>query len=300
MYDNNSKGISYSAGFFMLIAFAVAGLFLAAVISVPVWQQMTGLGFDKMEENLSNPAYADVMKVLQVINAVVGFFIPAVITALILNRRPFKLLGFSPDIKLSQAGLVLLIMGSALLVSTSLAYFNDRIPLPDSWKIRFEKMENDYNTQVEAIISLKNYKDYILALVTMAFLPALCEEALFRGGLQNFLTRSTRIPWLSIIIVSILFSLAHISFYGFLSRFFLGMILGAIFYYSGKLWLNILAHFLNNALALTVLYVYTQQDKPLEEVMKESASTYWGIIALPVVIGLFILFKRVSVNRRLA
>ncbi len=132
----------------------------------------------------------------------------------------------------------------------------------------------------------------------MAFLPALCEETLFRGGLQNFLTRGTNMPWLSIIVVSILFSLAHFSFYGFLSRFFLGIVLGALFHYSGKLWLSILAHFINNALAITVLYISTQQGKPLQEAMKQDETSFWGILAIPAVVGLFALFKKVSMRRR--
>lgn len=160
-------------------------------------------------------------------------------------------------------------------------------------------MEDEYNRQVSAIISLKTGWDYFIALVVLAFLPALCEETLFRGGLQNFLTRGTNRPWLSIIIVSILFSLAHFSFYGFLSRVFLGLVLGALFYYSGKLWLSILAHFINNALAITLLYVSIQQGKPIQEAMKQDASTFWGIIAVPVVIVLFVAFKRVSANSRL-
>ena len=74
--------------------------------------------------------------------------------------------------------------------------------------------------------------------------------------------------------------------------------LGAIFHYSGKLWLCVLAHFINNALAITVLYVSTQQGTPLQEAMKQDATSIWGIVAAPVVIGLFMLFKKVSVQRR--
>lgn len=304
MYDNQSRGISYTAGFFMLIAFTAAGLVLAGVISAPVWRLMTGLDILQMKEQYGNPAYANAMKVLQSINAVVGFFIPAVVAAALINRQPMRLLGFSNRIKSEQVGLVLLIIGSSLIVSTSLSYFNTHIPIPDNWRISFNKLEENYNKQVEAIIHLKTGTDYIIALVVMGFLPALCEETLFRGGLQNFLSRGTKMPWLSIVIVSILFSLAHLSFFGFLARFFLGVVLGAIYHYSGKLWLSILGHFLNNALALTVLFVYTQKGRPLQDAMKNDTSNNpwapWGIIILLVVISLFILFKKVSAaNRRL-
>lgn len=133
----------------------------------------------------------------------------------------------------------------------------------------------------------------------MGFVPAFCEETLFRGGLQNFLTRSTRNPWLSVIIVSLIFSAAHFSFYGFLFRFLLGAVLGFIYYYSGNLWLSILAHFINNAFVVTVYYIYIRQGKPAAAAMAESNSSYWGLLALPVLILLFMTFKRLSYGSEL-
>jgi len=301
MLDQDSKGISYTGGFFMLIAFAVAGLLLGSLLAIPVWQAMTGTGIETMKEGMSNPANSNVMKVIQAITAVVGFFVPTLITAAILNRRPIKLLGLSStDIRLNQVGLVILIVAGALVISASLSYFNSHLPIPETWRLKFDTMERQYNEQVEAIISLRSTGDFVLALVIMGFLPAFCEETFFRGGLQNFMTRGSGKPWLSIIVVSFLFSLAHISYYGFLSRFFLGIILGAIFHYSGKLWLSILAHFLNNALAITMIYISIRQGTPLKEAMKDSDSTAgpWGILVIPVVVVLFVLFKKTFTGRR--
>lgn len=294
MYDSNSKGISYIAGFFILIGFVVAGLFFAGLISIPIWTGMTGTSIDEMSKQMNNPAYADAAKVLQIIQAVFGFFLPTVLTAFLLNRKPMKLLGYSGLVRSKQAGLVFLIMLSGLFVSTSLSYATNHLPIPAEWKATFDKMENDYNSQVESIISLKSFVQYMLALFILAVLPAICEETLFRGGLQNFLTRSTKMPWLSIVIVSILFSLAHWSYYEFLSRFFLGILLGLLYQYSGKIWLNIFGHFLNNAIAITVLYVYTLQGKPLKQAIDENAETFWGVLALPVVIILLVWFRQIS------
>lgn len=296
MYDSNSKGISYSAGFFILIGFALIALLIATLLSIPVWTAMTGKSFKEMETAMTDPANSNAFKVIQSITAVVGFLLPAILTAFLLNRKPFKLIGFSGKITWKQTGIVFAIVIVALIVSGFFSYINEMIPISSSWKLKFEQMENDYNSQVEAIIGLKNIGDYLLALFIIAFLPALCEETLFRGGLQNFLTRSTKKPWLSIIIVSILFSLAHFSYYGFLSRVFLGVILGLLYQYSGKIWLNILAHFFNNALAITVLYYYKIQGKPLHEAINDTPGTYWGILLLPVLIILFRLFKKMSTS----
>jgi membrane protease YdiL (CAAX protease family) len=294
MYDSNSKGISYTAGFFMLIAFVVAGFLLGTVISIPVWTSMTGTPFSAMTKELNNPAYANAMKVIQVITTVFGFFFPTILTAFLLNRKPIHLLGFRGKIKIEQVGLVIAIMIAGLFVSSGLAYFNNHVPIPTNWKETFDQWESNYNEQVVALVGLDTFPGYLLGLLIMAVLPAICEETLFRGGLQNFLTRSTKLPWLSIIIVSILFSAVHGSYYGFLSRFFLGAILGLVYLYSGKIWLNILGHFLNNALAVTAIYVYTLQGKSLKEALDANTDSYWGIFALPVVIVLFILFQKVS------
>ena len=294
MYDSNSKGISYTAGFFILIGFVIAGILLAGVISIPVWTNMTVTSFEKMSTEMDNPAYANAFKVIQTITAVVGFFFPAVLTAFLLNRKPMKLIGFTGTPKWLQLFLVLLIVFFGLMVSTGLSYFNSHLPIPTDWKIAFDKMENDYNSGVESIISLKSFSDFLIALFILAVLPAVCEETLFRGGLQNFLTRSTKMPWLSVIIVSILFSLAHWSYYGFLSRFFLGVMLGLLYQYSGKIWLNIFAHFLNNGIAITVLYIYTLNGKSLKDAMNENSDNFWGIFALPIVIALFVWFYNIS------
>jgi membrane protease YdiL (CAAX protease family) len=295
MYDSNSKGISYSAGFFMLIAFAVVSIIIASFISIPIWTSMTGQSFKDFEKGMSDPANSNAIKVIQLISTVIGFLLPAIFTAYLLNRKPMDLLGFSKKINWKQVSIVFAIMITALLVSAFFSYLNQRLPVSETLKLKFDKMESDYNQQIEAIIGLNSFGEYAVALILMAFLPAVCEEALFRGGLQNFLTRSTKMPWLSIVIVSILFSAAHFSYYGFLSRIFLGIILGLLYEYSGRLWLNIIAHFFNNALAITIVYVIKTQGKSLKDAMGENeSSAWWGILFLPAVIGLFIVFRKIA------
>jgi len=213
----------------------------------------------------------------------------------LLNRKPMDLLGFKRKINWKQIGIVCAIMITAMFVSAFFAYVNELLPVSESLKLKFAKMENDYNKQVEVIIGLNSFGEYILALIIIGFLPALCEETLFRGGLQNFLTRSTKNPWLSIIIVSVLFSAAHFSFYGFLSRLFLGVILGLLYQFSGRLWLNIITHFVNNAVAVTAIYYLKSQGKSLKDAIGENNdSSWWGILLLPAVIGLFIVFRKIA------
>ena len=101
---------------------------------------------------------------------------------------------------------------------------------------------------------------------------------------------------IAIIITSILFSLVHLSYYGFLVRFALGAILGIIFYLSGNIWLSVLFHFLYNGLQVTVLYA-TQSNLANEKNQKDIESNFpvWaGIVALALIIYLFIKFNEIS------
>jgi len=295
MYNSNSKGISYTAGFFMLIAFTIGAIVLASIVSIPVWSTMTGESVLDMEKGMANPKNADAVKMIQVITTLIGFLFPAILTAFLLNRKPLKLMGFTGAINWKQAGIVALIMIVALFVAGSLGYLNEQLPVSQSLKSTFDKLEKEYMKSMENLINLNNAGQLFISIILLAILPALCEEALFRGGFQNFLTRATRKPWLSIIIVSIIFSAVHFSFYGFLPRFFLGIVLGVIYHYSGRLWLSILAHFINNAIAVVSLYYYQQQGKSINEAMKDTNDVaYFGLLALPVLIALLVLFIKLS------
>ena len=300
MLDQDSKGPSYMAGFFILIAFTVVGLMISSFLSASVWTAMTGRPGSEMEESFKDASYGNVTRIFQIILAVFGFLLPTILTAYLLSRKPMRLIGFTRDVNLKQVGLVVLLLISSVIVASSLQYFTNRIPIPDSWRVTFDNLEKTYNERAIAIIGLKNAGEYLIALVVMAFLPALCEEALFRGGLQNLLTRATRKAWVGIVVASIIFSVIHLSWYLFLPRFFLGVILGLIYYYSGNIWLSVLGHFMNNAFVVSALYIYQVQGKSIKDALMENSGSFWGITLLPVVAGLLILFRKISGPGQLA
>ena len=293
-YSNDSKGIGWSAGFFMLVSFAVAGFLFAGFISIYIWSAMTGHSWEQMDELMTQPENANALRVMQLITALMIFLLPALLAANMMSRRPWRLLGFTGKINARQVALVIGIMLVALMVSSFLSYVNDNIPISESMRATFERLEKEYYKEMDVILGLNNFGEYLVALVLIALIPAICEEAFFRGGLQHFLTRATGSFWLAVIVVSIIFSAAHFSYFGFLSRLFLGILLGFIYHYSGRLWLCILGHFINNALVVSVLYYYRQQGKSLEEVIQESESTWLGVFAIPLLIALGYFFYKSS------
>lgn len=100
--------------------------------------------------------------------------------------------------------------------------------------------------------------ELFLALAIIAVLPAVGEEIVFRGLIQNEVFRATKNMHVSIWFAAILFSAIHFQFFGFVPRLLLGALFGYLYYWSGNLMLAILAHFVNNAVSVTALYLYQQ------------------------------------------
>jgi hypothetical protein len=158
-------------------------------------------------------------------------------------------------------------------------------------------MELAREAQEAALININSFSRFIISLLVIALLPAIFEETFFRGGLQNLFARWFKGPWVAIILTAIIFSLIHLSFYGFLVRFALGLVLGFIFYYSGSLWLNILLHFLFNGVQVTALYVMTMKGIKVKNV-EDSFPLWAGLIALALLFYLFKMFKQTSAKKQ--
>ncbi|HEX5026483.1 MAG TPA: CPBP family intramembrane glutamic endopeptidase [Agriterribacter sp.] len=299
MYDADSKGVSYNNAFLILIGLWIGGFIAGAVLSIVVWGLMSDKSLLSMPTELLKPENLNVVRVIQIVSTAVTFFLPAYLTALIINRKPSKFLGFNTRFNYRQLLLALGIMFAAAITAAALAELNELIPIPQAASDYFRKLEDSYGAQVEAITNIKTFGDYIISVFVIALLPAVFEETFFRGGMQNLLTRISKKPWVSILITSLIFSFIHLSYYGFMARVCLGVVLGLIYYFSRSLWLGIAAHFFNNAIAVTQMYIMIRQGKSVKEAMNETYPMWWGIIGVIILYVLFMLFKKISKEARI-
>lgn len=233
-----------------------------------------------------NPKVVSGMKLIQAVSSIIIFLVPAVVFALIVSdRRPLRFLGVRPaPVKLMY---VLAIIG--IIIAFPFVFWlgelNQMIPLPQ-W---MGDMEKEAAKQMQQFLKSGSVFDVIVNLLIIAFLPAICEEVCFRGALQRIIIHITKHAWGGIIVTSILFSALHLQFQGFLPRMALGIFLGAIFWYSGSLWLSILAHFVaNGAQVIAVSYApeYIEKNPPVP--------IYLAILSLLVTTGILWTFKTMS------
>lgn len=300
-YDMQSRpGVSYAAGFFILFGLLGAGLIVGSLAGAGVWVAMTGKGFMSMEKEMLNPANVQAVRVLQLVSTFFIFFLPAYFASLVLNRKPLKFMGFNLYFTWRELGLAVAIMLASLPLVGALSEINRMIPLPGKLAVFFRELEDTYEKQVKVLSKISGFGDYIFSLIVMALAPAIFEESFFRGGMQNILQKWTRNAWLSVGLTSLVFSAIHFSYYGFVPRFALGVVLGLLFHFSGSLWLSIAGHFLNNALVVTQIYILTMQGKSLDEAMDDSAPIWVGLFALGILVGLFGFYKRFSAASRRA
>lgn len=293
MPERNSKNIGYPSQLAILIGLTGGGLIIAAMASFAIWSMMTGQSFPLREEDILQPKYYNVNMVLQAVSTFFIFFVPVHFFAAICYRKPLQYMGFNFRFNFKQILLVIGILILTFPLSGSLGTLNKILPISQYWAAKFKAMEVAREAQEAALININSFSKYIISLLVIGLLPAVFEETFFRGGVQNLLTRWFKGPWVAIIFTAIIFSLIHLSYYGFLVRFALGMVLGFIFYYSGSLWLNILLHFLFNGIQVTALYVMTMngvKDKNVED----NFPIWIGLIALALLVYLFKIFKQTS------
>jgi uncharacterized protein len=156
--------------------------------------------------------------------------------------------------------LVIVFMG----VNAIFIRWNDQITLPfgiEEWARPMEKK------LAEATLFMTQYDSLaqgLLAFLVIAILPAIGEEIIFRGMIQNDLYRATKNIHLAIWVSAFIFSAIHLQFYGFFPRMFLGALFGYLYYWSGNLWMPVIAHFVNNGFTLISLYLFHKGTIPLD------------------------------------
>lgn len=104
----------------------------------------------------------------------------------------------------------------------------------------------------ETLYQMLREAPFPFAFLAGAVVPAICEEAVFRGYLQQNLA-TLGIRW-SVLLSGLLFGALHLSLIRLLPLAVLGLIFAEAVRRTGSLWAGVLLHFVNNATALTLAF----------------------------------------------
>jgi len=240
-----------------------------------------------------DPSKVDFVKLLQTLSSIGTFIVPAYFMFLIERQRTvyFNFSMPSPRITLWLAFLIMLISAPLLELTIML---NEKMQMPDflsgleTW-MKAKELEMERLTKL--LISTSSYSGLLFNLFMIAVIPAIGEELIFRGVLQNILMRWMKNPHVSIWLTAIIFSAIHVQFYGFLPRMLMGALFGYLFYWGKNIWLPIAAHFVNNASAVLYAFVLLRQGKTMEEINEVNVTSWiWYVLSLVGTIAIIYYF----------
>ena len=254
------------------------------------------------------PLSLGALKWVQFIQTASLFLLPPLCMAYLWSNQPFEWLMLNGERLKAKSDLVwaVALMLIALPAINLLGYLNQQMTLPafleplEQW---MKAAEENAAVLTEQFLNVTTFGGLIINVLLMALLPAVAEELTFRGVLQrlfspkrhasnDLVNQST--PHVAIWCSAILFSAIHMQFYGFVPRMLMGALFGYMLVWTGSLWVPILMHFTNNAMAVLLYFVSLRAGWDMEKVDAIGTNdTLWlGVVSMILTIVGIYAFRR--------
>ena len=151
----------------------------------------------------------------------------------------------------------------------------------------FNNQEETNNQLYESMSKGDGILNLLGTVFFMALMPAIAEEFFFRGFLQNIFRGVFKNVHIGIFVSAFIFAAIHMQLPKLLPMIFIGVLFGYAVYWTNSIWTAIIAHFLNNLMAVIQLKYVTNGD--YGEVLKneQDIPIYVVVICLAVASALF-------------
>jgi len=254
----------------LLLGLSLMSFFIVGLLGTFILSAITGITVEQLatisKMKTPHPQLGFFIRGMQLAQFLGLFLIPSWLAARLFSTQPtraYLTLCRPVHPGFWMIGITILLFSLPLV--QWLGELNRAVEFPPALADWMKEKENDANDTVKALLGLRTVKDLLLNIVFVAGLAAVGEELLFRGVLQRMFFRQFGQAWPAILLSAFLFSAMHMQFYGFLPRFVLGILLGAVYWYSGSLWTAILGHFFYDTLLIVLVYFnpVLLQDEPV-------------------------------------
>lgn len=282
-------------GSFLLCMFA--GSILAYLIfDVNIFTNTGNLDINGDSVNLA------VLKFYQSVYSTGMFIIPPFIIAYFVNNKVLSYLFLDQKSSLSKYILASLIIIIALPAINLLAEINSHLQLPEFLSSVEEWMrisEDQAEIITKKFLVMETPFDLFVNLILIAVIPAVGEELLFRGIIQRIFSNMTKNVHWGILITAFLFAALHMQFFGLLPRMAMGMLFGYLLVWTKNLWVPILAHLINNGMAVCMAYFIYKGKLPKDiENLGGGETSIWVSGFISMIIITILLFSLHSSRER--
>lgn len=280
--------------FFLILIFGIC-LFIGQFFGLLISFLITDLNVNQLVTLISPPLTDDKRMSLLLIQgsgALGGFIIGGIIYLKWIEKiSPVRLFS-SENLNVYNLLITIVMVVSFMFVNTFFIDWNANISFPEFMK-GFESWamhkEEELKRITEFLTRFDSIEQFLLGFLVIAILPAIGEELIFRGILQNKLHVYLKNIHSAIWVSAILFSAFHIQFYGFIPRLLLGGLFGYMYAWSRNLWYPIIGHFINNGFTIVMIYLY--QVGSINVNIEEEEVYPYSVIAVFAVICIYMMIS---------
>ncbi|MBC6400524.1 MAG: CPBP family intramembrane metalloprotease [Ekhidna sp.] len=198
---------------------------------------------------------------------------------------------FIPKISWFTATSALLITVCAMVIISPVAEWNMNLDFGDSDFAQWARNSEDQLRMLTAhLTTFTSPVQFVLSLVVIGIIPAVGEELLFRGLIQNNLSIALKNHHTAIWLTGFIFAAIHLQFFGLVPRMLLGVLFGYLYHWSGKLTVAMLAHLINNGLQVVLLYLVQQEAIDISPEEMEQAAP-WPALLIFGALGAYLLYN---------
>ena len=199
------------------------------------------------------------MKYYQIIQTIGFFVIPGFFLQWLFSTPEESYFNINKRPAIQSSLLVAITLIIAIPLINYVIKYNQSIQFPDILKdleVKLQNLEKSAESLTMQLLAVNGFASYLMNILMIAIIPAIGEEFIFRGVFQKIFHNISKNKHMAVILAAILFSAVHGQFYGFIPRFILGVFFGYLLIWSKTIWLPVFAHFINNAIAVTLYYLY--------------------------------------------
>ncbi len=243
-----------------------------------------------------NPAAA--MRIGTVLQDLLVFIVPAIVTAMVVTRKPAELLCLSSEVNPRIFIAVIIMAFASIPALEAVIYWNYHWTFPESMSsfvAAARAMEENAANMMRVMMQNTSVLSLFVNILIVGVLAGFSEELLFRGCFQRLLVTGGVNVHLAVWTVAICFSAMHFQLFGFVPRILLGAYFGYLLVWTRSLWVPVMAHALNNTLYVIVAW-HQARTGGVDAVSEEPVIYSAWLIALSVIatIVILLLLKRLS------
>jgi len=210
---------------------------------------------------------------------VIVFILPAIVTAMLITRRPADFLTIRHKASVAGIALTCLLLVMAVPVMNLVISWNAAIEIPGEVGDWMHEMESSASETISRMVNGQSIMSLVVLILVVGFFAGFSEELFFRGCIQRMMITAKVNPHIAIWVTAFIFSAIHLQFFGFVPRLLLGALFGYLSWWSGTIWTSVGAHIFNNVLAAITMWM-KERDASSDVAQLENIGTESHLAAI--------------------